>query len=241
MSVVRYLLQGPDCEIFMADNPIPPRLLPILEPPPPTPNGSLPLVISPDPSPRAQALLLASSPESGISPLLVPDILPPQYPTHVDSILIPCSVHEALQNPLWVSAIKAEMEVNYGLKKAFDIKDLGHLRYFLGIEVAWSRHVLHERTKHIEVDIHFIREKVRSRVITPNFVPSSAQTADMFTKSIRPSLLAEVEEEMLMRKFYELMEAQGLTKKNEENSSNVPGDGKKEQSVTLVPVSNNKQ
>ncbi|GFZ12828.1 hypothetical protein Acr_23g0012130 [Actinidia rufa] len=46
---------------------------------------------------------------------------------------------------------------------------------------------------------------------------------------------------MLMRKFYELMEAQGLTKKNEENSSNVPGDGKNKQSGALVPVSNNEQ
>ncbi|XP_057472766.1 uncharacterized protein LOC130761292 [Actinidia eriantha] len=51
----------------------------------------------------------------------------------------------------------------------------------------------------------------------------------------------QVEEEMLMRKFYELMEAQGLTKKNEENSSNVPGDGKNKQSGALVPVSNNEQ
>ncbi|GFS36400.1 fibronectin type III domain-containing protein [Actinidia rufa] len=49
--------------------------------------------------------------------------------------------------------------------------------------------VLHERMKHIKVDIHFIREKVCSGVITPWFVPSSAQTANMFTKSIGPSLL----------------------------------------------------
>ena len=49
--------------------------------------------------------------------------------------------------------------------------------------------VLHERTKHIEVDVHFIREKVRSGVVFPKFVPSSEQTADALTKPVGPSLL----------------------------------------------------
>ena len=52
-----------------------------------------------------------------------------------------------------------------------------------------SDFVLHEHTKHVEVDVHFIREKVRSGVIIPQFVPSSEQTADMFTKAVGPSLL----------------------------------------------------
>ena len=49
--------------------------------------------------------------------------------------------------------------------------------------------VLHERSKHIEVDIHFIREKVRSGIIISSFVPSSEQIADVFTKPIGPCLL----------------------------------------------------
>ncbi|GFZ20884.1 hypothetical protein Acr_29g0000460 [Actinidia rufa] len=221
---------NPGSEILAADEPIPPRPLPILEPtsPTPTPNGSLSPIASQDPGPRAQAPLPASF--SGVC--------------QVNSISIPRSVHEALQNPLWVSAMKAEMEalqrnrtwdlialpkrertvgcfraqgeysgnvcrlrksiyglkqsprawfhrfsevvlsmdfrqchsdhtcfirrqsqgrciiisvyvddiiitgddasgivqVKCGLRKAFDIKDLGPLRYFLGIEVARSRH-----------------------------------------------------------------------------------------------------
>ena len=52
-----------------------------------------------------------------------------------------------------------------------------------------SDSVLHERTEHIEVDIHFIREKVQSGVISPSFVSSREQASDMFTKSVGPGLL----------------------------------------------------
>lgn len=49
--------------------------------------------------------------------------------------------------------------------------------------------VLHERTWHIEVDIHFIREKVRIGIVRPSFVSSSQQLADMFTKPVGLTLL----------------------------------------------------
>lgn len=43
--------------------------------------------------------------------------------------------------------------------------------------------VYHERVKHVDIDYcHFIRDQVNSHVVSPTYIPSTSQVADIFTK-----------------------------------------------------------
>ena len=51
------------------------------------------------------------------------------------------------------------------------------------VEIAHNP-IQHDRTKHVEIDRHFIKEKLDARIISFPFVPSKEQLADILTKAM---------------------------------------------------------
>jgi hypothetical protein len=50
--------------------------------------------------------------------------------------------------------------------------------------------IFHARTKHVEVDYHFVRARVAKREIQIRFISSKDQLADVFTKPLSHSIFS---------------------------------------------------
>jgi hypothetical protein len=59
--------------------------------------------------------------------------------------------------------------------------------------------VQHQCTKHVEIDLHFVRERVAAGAVRVLHVPTTSQFADIFTKGLPSSVFLEFRSSMNVR------------------------------------------
>jgi histone deacetylase 1/2 len=91
------------------------------------------------------------------------------------------SEYKALANAtaelIWIQSVLQEIGVNLRRSPVLWCDNLG-------ATYLSSNHVFHARTKHIEVDFHFVRERVSKKLLQIRFISSKDQIADIFTKPL---------------------------------------------------------
>ena len=78
---------------------------------------------------------------------------------------------------LWLKSLFSELGYNSGSKPIV-------WRDNLAAKSIAENPVFHSRTKHIEIDVHFVREKIENGEVEIQYMPTLHQLADIFTKSL---------------------------------------------------------
>ncbi|KAJ0887948.1 putative RNA-directed DNA polymerase [Helianthus annuus] len=77
----------------------------------------------------------------------------------------------------WLKNLLSELSVNCSLPISLKCDSQS------AMSIA-ANPVFHERTKHFELDLHFLREQVSNGIVNPEKVDSESQLADIFTKGL---------------------------------------------------------
>jgi len=59
--------------------------------------------------------------------------------------------------------------------------------------------IFHSRTKHMEIDFHFVRDKVRAKTLSVRYVSSHDQVADALTKPLSKVRFLDLKSKLTVR------------------------------------------
>jgi hypothetical protein len=82
--------------------------------------------------------------------------------------------------------------------------------------------ILHARTKHIEIDYHFVRDLVVNGTLCVRFVRSGDQLADIFTKGLPTSVFQHIRFKLLNLPVISLQEGIRKSITISTKSTNIP-------------------
>jgi hypothetical protein len=85
---------------------------------------------------------------------------------------------------IWIEALLAKLGVKLKEKPSLWCDNLG-------ATYLSANPIFHARTKHIEINFHFMRERVANNMLAIHFISSNDQVADGFTKALPVKKLDE--------------------------------------------------
>ena len=87
------------------------------------------------------------------------------------------SMANATAEVVWLESLLAELGVSLRAPPCLWCDNLG-------ATYLSANPVFHARAKHIEIDFHFVRERVAQKQLQVRLIPSKDQLADGFTKAL---------------------------------------------------------
>ncbi|MED6204122.1 hypothetical protein PIB30_116775 [Stylosanthes scabra] len=78
---------------------------------------------------------------------------------------------------LWIQKLLKELQINSSVPPTIYYDSLGAV-------LLAENHVLHSRSKHFEVDLHFVQSRVAKKELFVVHIPTQSQVADILTKPL---------------------------------------------------------
>ena len=96
---------------------------------------------------------------------------------------------------LWLKIILCDLKVEWEapMRLYYDNKS--------AIDIAHN-FLQHDRTKHVEIDRHFMKEKLDSGLVCTHYVPSEGQLADFFTERLTSAAFQRIISKLGMDNIY---------------------------------------
>jgi hypothetical protein len=100
------------------------------------------------------------------------------------------AITEVVQEVKWLKQLLQEMNYNVQLPINIYVDNISAI-------CIGENDVQHERTKHIDIKYHYIRENIYNNEIKLVYMPSDQQLADVFTKAVTPVLHTKFRDQIM--------------------------------------------